>query len=69
MDHMISLVLVFKGASILFSMAATSIYTPTNKKFKHLKHPRISDSGSHEHQDISELVSSGPSQRAFTAPW
>ena len=30
------------------------------KKFKYLKHPRISDSGSHEHQDVSELVSSGP---------
>lgn len=35
-----------------------------NKKFKYLKHPGISDSGSHEHQDVSlspsELVSSGP---------
>ena len=30
------------------------------KKFKYLKHPGISDSGSHEHQDVSELVSSGP---------
>lgn len=40
-----------------------------NKKFKYLKHPGISDSESHEHQDVSlspsELVSSGPTPMSF----